>query len=60
MSKKFHKYINDLEESFEQLRSTYESAQVEIKKLKLNIAFLKELCRENNINIPTVDEPIPF
>ena len=60
MTKKEQEYLENLEDCFAQLLSSYESAQVEIKDLKANIEILKEVCRDNFINIPDLDGPLPF
>ena len=60
MTKKEQEYLKNLEECFFQLRSSYECAQSEIKELKVNIEILKEVCRDNFIEIPNLDGPLPF
>ena len=60
MTKKEQEYLENLEECFAQLRSSYESSHDEIKNLKFNIEILKELCHDNFIEVPDLDGPLPF
>jgi hypothetical protein len=60
MTKKEQDYLENLEECFYQLLSSYEYSQIKIKDLESTINFLKELCKNNFIEIPDIDSPIPF
>lgn len=60
MTKKEHEYLANLEECFNQLRSAYECSQDEIKELRVDIEILKEICHRNFIEIPDLDETLPF
>lgn len=60
MTEKEREYLENLEECFFQLRSSYECSQNEIKELKVNIEILKEVCLDNFIEIPNLDGPLPF
>ena len=60
MTKVERKYLENYEVCFEQLRSAYSFSQDENKKLKVYIEFLKELCHNNFVDIPVLNEPIPF
>ncbi len=60
MTKKEKKYLEDLEDCFEQLKSSYNSEQKEMNKLRAHIEVLAQACREHFIEIPDIDEPVPF
>lgn len=60
MTKKEKEYLEDLEGCFEQLKIAYNCAQDEINELKATIEVLKTKCGKHFIEIPAMDEPIPF
>ncbi|MDO7786093.1 hypothetical protein [Desulforamulus aquiferis] len=57
MIKKEKQYLENLEDCFEQLKYDYESSQNMVKELEAKLEALKNLCRENLIEIPQLDEP---
>lgn len=57
MIKKENQYLENLEDCFEQLKYDYEISQNKVKELEAKIEILKNLCRENFIEIPQLDEP---
>jgi hypothetical protein len=57
MNKRKYEY---LEECFDQLQNDYHYAQTEIRELKDAIELLKSILHANNIEIPNLEESIPF
>ena len=57
MTKKEKQYLDNLEECFEQLQYDYESSRNMVKELEEKVEILKNLCLENHIKIPQLDEP---
>lgn len=60
MSKNEQNCLDNLEECFDKLLFDYNNAQDEIKKLKEYIELLTSICNDNYIEIPPIDEPVPF
>ncbi len=60
MTKKEKEYLEELEHCFKQLKIAYNFSQDEINKLKANIEILEKLCRKHSIEIPSMEDPIPF
>jgi hypothetical protein len=60
MTKKERQYLENLEECFEQVKSAYTDAKVEISELTAYIEVLEELCRQHSIENPDFQEPSFF
>lgn len=57
MTKKKRQYLENLEDCFEQVKSSYTGAKIEINELTAYIKVLEELIKEHSIEIPKSKNP---